>query len=55
MNDINIWFNSLNLEQLMRLFYCPFDRDANDFIDDCDEYWENLNEEEKWSFYQRFA
>lgn len=50
--DLDVWFNGLDLSQLLRIFYCPPEQDYNDFIDDCDEYWWNLSPEEKEKFYQ---
>ena len=51
--DLDVWFNSLDLDDLARLFFWPEGKDANDFIDDCDEYWWDLTPEGKEEFYQR--
>lgn len=52
---LNEWFNSLDLKSLMRMFICPAGRDANDFIDDCDECWQKMSVQEKKDFYAHFA
>lgn len=52
-DNLDVWFNGLDLGALMRIFYCPPGQEANDFIDDCDEYWWNLSPAEKAEFYQR--
>ena len=49
--DLDVWFNGLDLDALVRLFHWPAGKDANEFIDDCDEYWWNLTPEEKEDFY----
>ena len=54
-DDLNSWWNSLDLNALMKIFHCPAGQDANDFIDDCDTYWWGLSEGEKWDFYCRHA
>lgn len=51
--DLDVWFNGLDLDALVRMFSWPDGKDANDFIDDCDEYWWNLTPEEKEEFYYR--
>ena len=53
--DLDVWFNGLELEALARMFSWPSGKDANEFIDDCDEYWWNLTPEEKEDFYLRYA
>lgn len=51
--DLDIWFNSLDLEALARMFSWPEGHDANEFIDDCDDFWYDLTWEEKEDFYDR--
>ena len=51
--DLDVWFNSLDLDALVRMFTWPEGHDANDFIEDCDEYWWGLSPEEKEEFYYR--
>lgn len=51
--DLDLWFNSLGLDALARMFVWPKYQDANDFIDICDEYWESLPRAEKEDFYLR--
>ena len=53
--DLDVWFNSLDLDALVRMFTWPEGHDAYDFIDDCDEYWWNLTPEEKEEFYYRHS
>lgn len=48
---LNSWWNNLGLEALMRLMYIPSYEDANDFIDQCDEYWRGLSLAKKREFY----
>ena len=52
--DFEAWFYSLDLNQLMRMFTWPAGDDANDFIDDCDEVWNNMTEKEREEFYYRW-
>ena len=52
--DFDAWFYSLDLNHLMRIFIWPDGHDANDFIDDCDEAWEDMTEEEREEFYYRW-
>ena len=52
--DLNSWFKSLDLKELMNIFRCPSDKEANDFIDDCDEYWDGLTLDEKEDLYRRY-
>ena len=49
--DLDVWFLSLELDQLVRMFSWPAGMDANEFIDSCDEFWWNLTPEEKEEFY----
>lgn len=51
--DLDLWWNNLGLNALMGMFQCPANQDANDFIDDCDEYWFGLSKKEKQEFYNR--
>lgn len=51
--DLDLWWNGLGLNSLMGMFQCPNNQDANDFIDDCDEYWFGLSKKEKQEFYNR--
>ena len=51
--DLDVWFFNLELEQLARIFYWPEGRNAHDFIDDCDEYWRDMSQEEKEWFYEK--
>ena len=53
--DLDVWFNSLDLDALVRMFTWPEGHDANDFIEDCDEYWWSLSPEEKEEFYYRHS
>ena len=52
--DFDAWFYSLDLQQLMHMFHCPADREANDFIDDCDETWNDMTEDEREYLYNKF-
>ena len=52
--DIEAWFYSLDLEQLMRMFTWPSGHDANEFIDDCDEAWADMGEDERMSLYDEW-
>ena len=52
--DLDVWFNSLDLDQLERMFTWPSGHDANDFIDDCDEAWAEMTEEEKERLYNNW-
>lgn len=52
--DLDAWFYSLDLKQLMNMFRCPSNREANDFIDDCDETWSDMSIEERYDLYNRF-
>ena len=49
--DLDVWFSSLDLDQLVRMFSWPAGMDANEFIDSCDDYWWDLTPEEKEEFY----
>ena len=49
--DLDVWFNGLDLDQLVRMFSWPDGMDANEFIDSCDDYWWDLTPEEKEEFY----
>lgn len=51
--DLDVWFNSLDLEQLARIFNWEAGWDANEFIDQCDEWWWDLTPQEKEDFYYR--
>lgn len=52
--DFEAWFYSLELEHLMRIFTWPEGHDANEFIDDCDEAWSDMDEEQREQLYNRF-
>ena len=53
--DLDVWFNSLDLDQLARIFNWEAGWDANEFIDQCDEWWWNLTPQEKEDFYHRHS
>lgn len=53
--DLDLWFNSLELKQLERMFVWPYGADANDFIDYCDICWGCYTKEEKEGFYWRHS
>ena len=53
--DLDVRFNSLDLDQLARIFYWEDGWDANEFIDQCDEWWWDLTPEEKEDFYYRHS
>lgn len=52
--DFDAWFYSLELEQLARMFTWPDCHDANDFIDDCDECWGDMSEDEREYLYNKY-
>ena len=52
--DLDAWFFNLELKQLARIFYWPEGRNAHDFIDDCDEYWRGMSQEEREWFYEKY-
>ena len=58
---LDIWFNNLDSESLLRMFPDIWANTKkkggglNDFIDDCDEWWDNLNLKEKTEFYNDFC
>lgn len=51
--ELDLWFHQIDLKGLMKIFRSNSGQDANDFIDDCDEYWDNLSYSEKFDFYLR--
>lgn len=53
--DLDVWFNSLDLEQLACIFNWEAGWDANEFIDQCDEWWWDLTPEEKEDLYYRHS
>ena len=52
--ELDIWWNSLDYNELYRLIYIPDYEDDNDFIDKCDEYWEGLTVNEKKNLYNHY-
>jgi len=52
--DLDVWFLSLELKQLARMFTWPADMDANEFIDSCDECWYDMSSEDREDFYNRY-
>ena len=52
-DNLDLWWNSIDLKGLMRMFVIKPGQDANDFIEDCDAYWWALTPDEKYDFYQR--
>lgn len=52
-HETDVWWNSLELRQLLRLFVCPYSQDYNDFIEDLDEWWYSMTPEDKLEFYER--
>ena len=52
--DFDAWFYSLDLDQLTRMFTWPSGHDANDFIDDCDDTWSEMDEEQREDLYYRW-
>lgn len=52
-HETDVWWNSLELRQLLRLFVCPYSQDYNDFIEDLDEWWYFMTPEDKLEFYER--
>lgn len=53
--DLDLWFNRIDGNGLMKIFGCPTQRTMNDFIDDCDEYWAGLSRKKKQELYDRFS
>lgn len=53
--DLDVWFYSLELEQLACLFHWEDGLNAYEFIDSCDEFWWDLTPEEKEDFYYRHS
>ena len=51
--DLDVWFYSLGLDALMRIFRWS-KGDANDFIDDCDEAWGDMSLKEREDIYNHF-
>ena len=51
--ELDVWWNCLDLKQLLRLFVCPKGQSANDFIEDLDDWWYSLIDEDKLDFYER--
>lgn len=50
------WFQQLDSNDLIRLFPSEFEKnegDLNDFIDTCDEIWDNFSKEVKIDFYNK--
>ena len=52
--DFDTWFYSLDLQQLMKLFVWPNGQEANDFIDNCDEAWSDMDWDEKEYLYNKW-
>ena len=52
--DLDVWFLSLELKQLARMFTWPADMDANEFIDSCNECWYDMSSEDREDFYNRY-
>ena len=52
--DLSVWFYSLELEQLARIFNWEDGWDANEFIDQCDEWWQDADAAEREWFYQKY-
>ena len=52
--ELDIWWNGLDYDELNRLMYIPDYEDDNDFIEKCDEYWEGLTLEEKKNLQEHY-
>lgn len=53
-SNLDEWFSNLELETLLKMFFIKAGQDANDFIDDCDSYWYDLDDAGKRDFYNMF-
>jgi hypothetical protein len=51
--DLNEWFYSLEPDQLVRMFDWPEGYSTREFLDSCDDYWNDLTAEEREDFYQK--
>ena len=45
--DLDVWFYSLDLEQLACLFHWEDGLNAYEFIDSCDEWWQDADAAER--------
>lgn len=52
--DLDVWFYGLELEQLARMFHWEDGWDANEFIDQCDEWWQDANAADREWFYNKY-
>ena len=52
--DLDVWFYSLDLEQLACLFHWEDGMNAYEFIDSCDEWWQDANAADRERFYQKY-
>jgi hypothetical protein len=51
---LDVWFYGLELEQLARMFHWEDGWDANEFIDQCDEWWQDANAADREWFYNKY-
>jgi len=52
--DLDVWFYGLDLTQLSRIFKWESQWDAYEFIDNCDEWWQDADASEREWFYEKY-
>ena len=52
---LNNWWSMIDLNGLLRMFHKSRGLDANEFIEDCDLYWNSCSKKEKMEIYRRFC
>lgn len=58
-NKLNLWWNSLDFETMEKITnFCPYDFSEEDgyqdFVDACDEFWDELPYTEKLEIYEMY-
>ena len=52
--DLDVWFYGLDLTELARIFNWESQWDAYEFIDNCDEWWQDAAASEREWFYEKY-
>ena len=52
---LNNWWSMIDLNGLLRMFHKSKGQDANEFIDDCDLYWNSCSKREKMEIFRKYS
>ena len=53
--DLDVWFYSLDLEQLAKIFHWENRWGPYEFIEQCYEYWRDMDASEREWMYEKYS